>query len=180
MVNLQWHPLRRVLDIEPYNTKLKSTGGAPLRPSNDDKPLRAARCCHFRNSRGEPPVPTVSAKTTKDKHAEMEWKPLHGQTTLRRPRDDTLRNSLSTPATASAIAGVDAFRSESQNQSMRNSRQKTNTRSTIFHNLVVNLQWNPLRRVLAIKSYNTQLKEPEPNRSHASYANKETPMGFLC
>ena len=53
--------------------------------------------------------PHRSAKTTKDKHAEMEWKPLHGQTTLRRPKDDTLRNSLSTPATASAIAGVDAF-----------------------------------------------------------------------
>ena len=61
------------------------------------------------NRRGEPPVPHRSAKTTKDKHAEMEWKPLHGQTTLRRPKDDTLRNSLSTPATASATAGVDAF-----------------------------------------------------------------------
>ena len=80
-----------------------------MRPSNDDKPLRATRRCHFRESQRRASGTHRSAKTTKDKHAEMEWKPLHGQTTLRRPKDDTLRNSLSTPATASAIAGIDAF-----------------------------------------------------------------------
>ena len=48
VVNLQWHPLRRVLVIKPHNTKLKFWTNCGIASSNDNKPLRAARCCHPR------------------------------------------------------------------------------------------------------------------------------------